>query len=91
MADWHPERIKAEIRIKGENMSRIAARLGVVKQNVSGTLRSPNARVEREIAKVIGVPPHQIWPSRYDANGRRKSPQPAANYTYHQTFASDAA
>ena len=40
----------------------------------------PNTRGEHVIAKALGRPPHQIWPSRYDAKGRRLRPQPAENY-----------
>jgi len=45
----------------------------------------PNTRGECAIAKALGRPPHQIWPSRYDPTGRRLRPQPAKNYKQRST------
>ena len=39
-----------------------------------------SARVEKQIAKALGVRPHQIWPSRWDAKGNRL-PQAGASIT----------
>lgn len=44
------------------------------------TLREPNAAGERAIAKALNTKSFLLWPSRYYANGRRKSPQPRENY-----------
>lgn len=72
MADWHPEDIKAAIRKAGGTLSEIARRVGVPKQTMSACLSARvSDRGDRAIANFIGVKPHDIWPSRYLANGER--------------------
>lgn len=44
------------------------------------TIREPNAAGERAIAAILKTRPHLLWRTRYHADGRRKSPQPAENY-----------
>jgi Ner family transcriptional regulator len=44
------------------------------------TLRQPNIGGERAIAAALGRRPEHLWRTRYHADGRRLSPQPAANY-----------
>lgn len=46
----------------------------------------PCAPGEEAIAEVLGLPPHRIWPSRYDAEGNRLKPQPTANYRPKRLF-----
>lgn len=70
--DWHPEDIKAAIRKKGATLVDIAADAGVSKQTVSAAIeRRASERVDLKIAEFLGVKPHQIWPSRYNAKGQR--------------------
>ena len=71
--DWHPEDIKAAIRKRGATLSSLARENGIKPPVLTFVLSGRvSARGERIIAECIGKPPHEIWPSRYDANGKRK-------------------
>lgn len=80
--DWHPEDVKAAIRKKGVTLSDLAARAGVSKQSVSAAIdRRASERIDLLIADFLGLKPHQIWPSRYNAKGKRirfRAPSTAA-------------
>jgi Ner family transcriptional regulator len=54
-------------------------------------LALPNERAEQLIAAALDVPPSMIWPSRYNADGSRKRPQPPTNYHRMPRFAEVAA
>jgi Ner family transcriptional regulator len=70
--DWHPEDVKAAIRKKGSTLSDLATRAGVSKQTVSAAIeRRASERIDLLIADFLGLKPHQIWPSRYTAKGKR--------------------
>lgn len=70
--DWHPEDIKAAIRKQGSTLADLASRAGVSKQTVSAAIdRRASERVDLLIADFLGMKPHQIWPSRYNAKGKR--------------------
>lgn len=72
MTDMHPEDIKAAIRKKGITLAELATRANVSKQAVSAAIeRRSSERVDQLIANFIGLKPHQIWPSRYTAQGKR--------------------
>ena len=77
--DWHPEKIKAEVRLRGVSLYQLDAKAKLPRKTCSRTLYQPHAKAERAIAQAIGVSPAIIWPSRYDARGRRLYPQPAQN------------
>ena len=69
-ADWHPEYVKAAIRAKGVRLSEFAARLGCEASTVAKAIRSPmSRRLDQAIARFLGVPAAEIWPSRYPALG----------------------
>lgn len=80
MNDWHPEDLKATIRKRGSSVAEIARRIGMTPQALGRVLDRPGQQGERAIAKFLGVPAQTIWPSRYHPSGRRRSPQPTANY-----------
>ncbi len=71
--DWHTEDIKAEIRKKGWNLSKLALHHGYPN---SSTLRQafykPFPRAEKIIADAIGVSPEVIWPTRFQARNLKK-------------------
>lgn len=80
MHDWHPEDIKAAVRKRGGTLASIARDAGVHKQLLSMCIQSRvSERGDKIIAKFLDVPPHTIWPSRYDSKARRlKFGAPAA-------------
>lgn len=66
LEDWHKEDIKAALRKRGTNMNELARQHGY--RNFSAirqALQHAYPRAERIIASALGVPPEQIWPSRY--------------------------
>lgn len=72
MSDMHPEDIKAAIRKAGSNLSALAFAADLSKQTLSLALTGRvSAKAEQVIANFIGRAPAEIWPSRYDADGKR--------------------
>jgi len=67
--DWHPEQIKAAIRMRGTTLTALALSAGYRESAVIRTLRHCWPAVEQIIAQFLGVHPQDIWPSRYDGNG----------------------
>ncbi|MCH4893398.1 transcriptional regulator [Sphingomonas sp. SFZ2018-12] len=73
ISDWHPEDIKAAIRKRGMTLSALARLNGMKPPVLTASMGARvSARSERIIAECIGTPPHEIWPSRYEPNGKRK-------------------
>lgn len=73
---WHAERIKAELRVNGSSLARIAEELGVSKPVVSCAVRYRNRRsrrVETAVASVVGVSAAEIWPDRYPCNSSERA------------------
>jgi Ner family transcriptional regulator len=78
--DWHPADIKAALEKEGWNFARIAREYSFINRRSPGNvLRIPWARTESIIGEIIGIPPAEIWPSRYDEKGqpiKRRSNHP---------------
>lgn len=91
VSDWHPEDIKAAIRKDGESLASLGKKHGVSRQLLSQSLVYPHARCEAIIAAFLGVPACRIWPTRYEADGSRKKPQPRQNYRPRARFQTRAA
>ncbi|MDO5648356.1 helix-turn-helix domain-containing protein [Paracoccus sp. (in: a-proteobacteria)] len=66
---WHPARIRAEVVLRGGNFRRIARDAGIDHTCISKALRVPCYVGEQALAQFVQVPAHEIWPSRYDADG----------------------
>lgn len=64
----------------GLTLLAIDKKYSLARGTCSTTLREPNAAGEKAIAKALRIKPSILWPSRYYANGRRKTPQPRQNY-----------
>ncbi len=64
------EWIKFQLRARGSSLSKIAREVNVTRYCPIKALRSPYPRIERAIAKRLHLRPEQIWPERYDENGR---------------------
>jgi Ner family transcriptional regulator len=68
--DWHWADIKAALEKAGYSLSSLSKANGFKTRRAVGMAKDhPYPRMERIIAKAIGVPPKLIWPSRYDENG----------------------
>lgn len=69
---WHPEHIKAAVRARGCTLAELARRIGCSASLVTHTIRRPKSeRVDRAIARFLGVAVHSIWPERYAAPRQR--------------------
>ena len=66
---WHPEEIKAAIRMRGTNMAELSRQHGYGESAVHQALRRPYPAMERIVADHLGVTPEAIWPDRYGPDG----------------------
>ncbi|QDY43136.1 helix-turn-helix domain-containing protein [Candidatus Pantoea soli] len=70
--DWHPADIIAALRKKGTTMAAVSRQSGLCSTTLANALARPWPKGEMLIAAAIGIPPEEIWPSRYFAeNGER--------------------
>lgn len=67
--DWPPAQIVAAVRMKGTNLRQLSIKNSYCESAGRVALQKPWPKVERIIADCIGVAPHEIWPTRYDAQG----------------------
>ncbi|MFT8209635.1 MAG: helix-turn-helix domain-containing protein [Symbiopectobacterium sp.] len=65
VSDWHPEIIKAEIHKLGLSFRTLSLQAGYKKYSLKSVLRTPCKPYQQIIADAIGIPPEQIWPTRY--------------------------
>ena len=64
--DWHKDDIKAALRKKGYTLRGLSFANGYLcADTASQALIRSYPKVERIIAKALGVKPEEIWPSRY--------------------------
>lgn len=63
--DWHPADVIAELHKRGWSLRTLGRAHGYSPHSLRLALRHPWPKAERIIAKAIGVPPQEIWPSRY--------------------------
>lgn len=63
------EWIKYQLRAKGTSLAKLARELGVSDTAVKNAKRVPYPRMERAIAKALGLKPIDLWPERWNANG----------------------
>ncbi|MFO1418356.1 MAG: helix-turn-helix domain-containing protein [Methylotetracoccus sp.] len=68
--DWHPADVVAALRKKGWSLRRLSVAQGYSPTLLKHANAHPYPWAERIIADAIGVKPQEIWPSRYDAEGR---------------------
>lgn len=63
--DWHREDIIAAVRKKKKSLSALSREYGLSPGTLGNALTRPWPRGEEIIASIIGLPPEEIWPSRY--------------------------
>jgi Ner family transcriptional regulator len=63
--DWHQADIIAALRKKGTTLAAASRAADLSSSTLANALNRPWPRGEMLIAQAIGVPPAQIWPSRY--------------------------
>jgi len=68
--DWHPADIKAALHKKGITLSAIAKAYGLTDStSLSAAMVRSYPINEKRIADSLGIPPQEIWPSRYYEDG----------------------
>lgn len=67
--DWHPEQIKAEIRMRGTTLRALSYAQGLSRSAATIALARPWPKMEAAIGAFLGLHPASIWPSRYDETG----------------------
>lgn len=77
---WHPEQIKAAVRMRGTTLSQLAEDNHLPRPVCSLALYQPRRKAEEVIAQFLGVPLHELWPDRWTADGRRIRPRYAHLY-----------
>ncbi|MBF0185998.1 MAG: helix-turn-helix domain-containing protein [Magnetococcales bacterium] len=89
--DWSNAYIKMRLEEAGWSLSRLAKHHGKSRTMAATAMRIPvSFEMEKQIASVLGVKPHDIWPSRY-RNGLRimnryfKDKQGTTTHSLHNT------
>ncbi|AZC95318.1 helix-turn-helix domain-containing protein [Pseudomonas chlororaphis] len=85
--DQRWEWIKYQLRIKGTSLAILARGLGVSDTAVKNAKRTAYPRMERAIAKALGLKPIDLWPERWNADGnphRIRSQRAEKNASYSQ-------
>lgn len=59
------EWIKWQLRSNNSSLAELARSLGVVRNAMNNVKRQPYPRMERAIAKALGLRPIDIWPDRW--------------------------
>lgn len=64
------EWIKYQLRAHGTSLAKLARELGVSDTAVKNAKRTAYPRMERAIAKALGLKAAELWPERWSANGQ---------------------
>ena len=70
------EWIKYQLRANGTSLAKLARDLKVTGPAVKNTKRTAYPRMERAIAKSLGLAPIDLWPERWNTNGSPKRLRP---------------
>ncbi|ACM37187.1 MULTISPECIES: helix-turn-helix domain-containing protein [Rhizobium/Agrobacterium group] len=84
-------RIKSKLIVAKLTLAKIDENYNLPSGTAGNAVHEPHLAGERAIAAALKTRPHMLWPSRYFADGRRLSPQPAENYRHSRRSDSMAA
>ena len=70
VSGWHPEEIKARIRMTGVSVEQLSLAHGYSAGFLRAAFHRRLFEAEQIIAKHISIKPHVLWPDRYDASGK---------------------
>lgn len=68
-SDWHPADVLAALKKRGLTLAGLSVAHGYHPTAAGKALKRPWPTMEAIIAKQLDLPPHAIWPSRYDSHG----------------------
>ncbi|MCQ4310881.1 helix-turn-helix domain-containing protein [Pseudomonas stutzeri] len=79
------EWIKWQLRSNNSSLAELARGLGVVRNAMNNVKRQPYPRMERAIAKALGLRPIDIWPDRWvdEATPKRERPSRAETSAFY--------
>ncbi|MEW7313388.1 helix-turn-helix transcriptional regulator [Buttiauxella gaviniae] len=80
-SDWHKADIIAALHKKGTSLAAVSRNANLASSTLANALSRPWAKGELLIAQAIGLPPAQIWPSRYFDKKGAQLPRPTRNTT----------
>lgn len=63
--------IGAELKRRNTSMSALSLAAGLTRSAISVSFRRPFERAERALITFLALPPHEIFPGRYDRHGNR--------------------
>ncbi len=79
--DMKPWQIISRLRELRTSYAEIDRKYGLPNGTAKNAARKPHILGERALSETLGLPPHEIWPSRHDVStGERLYPQPMSNY-----------
>ena len=67
--DWHPADVLAALKKRGHSLAGLSTAHGYHATAAGKALKRPWPALEVLIAEAVGIPPHEIWPSRYASTG----------------------
>ncbi|WP_313117273.1 helix-turn-helix domain-containing protein [Ectopseudomonas guguanensis] len=70
------EWIKFQLRAKGTSLAKLAREQHVTGPALKNVKRTPYPRMERVIAKALGLTVQVLWPERWDAHGNPNRQRP---------------
>ncbi len=69
-SDWHPADVLAALKKRGHSLAGLSVSNGYHPTAAGKALKQAWPAMERLLAEALGLTPQEIWPSRYDADGR---------------------
>ncbi|WP_108004214.1 helix-turn-helix domain-containing protein [Mycoplana dimorpha] len=84
-------RIKSKLIVAKLTLAEIDKLYGLPAGTAGNAVHEPHLAGERAIAAALRTRPHLLWRTRYHGDGRRKTPQPAANYRHFRRNQTGAA
>lgn len=72
-ADWHPADVLAALKKRGLSLARLSVENGYHPTAAGKALKQSWPAIERILAAALALTPQEIWPSRYDKDGRPKA------------------
>lgn len=72
---WHPEEIKAAVRMRGTTLTQLALDNGLPEWACRVALVRVHHDGQEAIARFLRMPPKALWPGRYHDDGRPRTPR----------------
>lgn len=70
------EWIKFQLRVRGKTIADLAREIDLNERALRSAKHRAYPRVEREIAKALGLEPGQLWPERWNSDGTPRRLRP---------------